>query len=150
MNFHIWNDWRFSQTKNSRMQWLKDLHCFQSFRQFKILKCEGPQSRVQRPQSSVQSPKSRVQCPTLAFKVWEFRYVEKVLRVAQKSILYQQQKMFHIEVRLHTKITWATKKYFVGTKRIVWHPRERLMWTKHLSCCTEKEYMLTKNSSPST
>ena len=56
--------------KNSRMKLLILLHCFQSLRQFKILKFyvhklassfQSPASVVQRPASRVQGPGSRVQ-----------------------------------------------------------------------------------------
>ena len=71
---------------------------------------------------------------------------KKLLRVAQKTMLWQKKK-FHIEVTLRTKIMGVTKKYVVAIKKIMWHPKERLMLTKYVQCCKEKEYMLAKNSS---
>ena len=50
MNFHTWNNQRFSAMKNSRMKWLMYLHCFQSFVQFRTA------------ESSVHSPVSSIQC----------------------------------------------------------------------------------------
>ena len=55
--------------------------------------------------------------------------------VAQKAMLCQQKKYL-----------WVTKRYAVAIKKIC-DTQKRLIFTKHIYCCKEKEYMLTKKAS---
>ena len=70
MNFHTWNDQRFTSMENSRMKLLIYLHCFQNFGQLKTLTSTvyHPECSAQWPQSSFQRPMSRAHCPQSSFQ----------------------------------------------------------------------------------
>ena len=70
MNFHTWNNQRFTSMEYSRMKLLIYLHCFQNFGQLKILTptVYHPECSAQWPQSSFQRPVSRAHCPQSSFQ----------------------------------------------------------------------------------
>ena len=43
---------------------------------------------------------------------------QKTVTCCTKNYVVSAKKIFHIEVTLHTKIMWVTKKYVVATKKI--------------------------------
>ena len=56
-------------------------------------------------------------------------------------------KIFHIEVNVAQQNYVSHKKICCGDKKRYVTPKRRLMLTKYVSCCTEKEYVFTKNDS---
>ena len=56
-------------------------------------------------------------------------------------------KIFHIEVNVAQQNYVSHKKICCGDKKRYVTPKRRLMLTKYVSCCTEKEYVFTNNDS---
>ena len=67
--------------------------------------------------------------------------------VALKIVMSTTKKIFHIEVNVAQQNYVSHKKICCGDKKRYVTPKRRLMLTKYVSCCTEKEYVFTKNDS---
>ena len=73
------------------------------------------------------------------------------VRVAQKNVVLHKKlvvstrKIFHIKVRLPTKIMWVTTKYVVSAKKIMWHQKRDSCWLNMFSVAQKRNTLKPKN-----
>ena len=73
------------------------------------------------------------------------------VRIAQKNVvLYKKlvvstRKIFHIKVRLPTKIIWVTTQYGVSTKKIMWRQKRDSCWLNMFSVAQKRNTLKPKN-----
>ena len=66
--------------------------------------------------------------------------------VAQTTVV-STKKMFHMKVIVAQQNYVSYKKMCCGNKKNYVTPNRRLMLSKYVQCCTEKDYVFTKNDS---
>ena len=73
------------------------------------------------------------------------------VRVAQKNVVLHKKlvvstrKIFHIKVRLPTKIMWVTTKYGVSAKKIMWRQKRDSCWLNMFSVAQKRNTLKPKN-----